>query len=128
MAQYHAHIPVKLPGLNDYVRACRANRFEGAKMKQDAEQLISFYLRGLPDITCPVTIRFHWTEGNRRRDLDNVAFAKKFVLDALVKTGKLPNDNRKFVRGFRDTFEEYKGTWCCDVIITEEEPDEGTTD
>lgn len=128
MAQYHAHIPAKLPGLNDYIRACRANRFEGAKMKQDAETMISYYIRDLPKLSGPVSIRFHWTEGNRRRDLDNVAFAKKFILDALVKTGKLPNDNRKFVRGFRDTFEEYKGKWCCDVIITEEEPDEGTTD
>lgn len=127
MAQHHAHIPVKLPGLNDYIRACRANRFEGAKMKQDAEAMISYYIMDLPELRGPVSIRFHWTEGNRRRDLDNVAFAKKFILDALVKTGKLPNDDRKHVIGFRDTFEEFKGIWCCDLIITEGDADEGET-
>ncbi len=51
-----------------------------------------------------VTIHFHWTEENKRRDLDNVAFAKKFILDALVSLGKLENDNRKNVCGFTDTF------------------------
>ena len=105
MAIYYAEIPIKLPSLNDYVLACRANRYSAASMKKDAETKISWYLYSLPKIEKPVLIHFHWKEGNRKRDIDNVAFAKKFILDALVRCGKLQNDDNRFVVGFRDTFE-----------------------
>lgn len=49
-------------------------------------------------------------EENKRRDLDNVCFAKKFILDSMVKTGKLKDDNRNFVKGFRDDFEYGKSS------------------
>lgn len=55
-------------------------------------------------ITKPVTIRFRWIEKNSRRDMDNIAFAKKFILDALVKKGVLQDDGWKWVRGFKDEF------------------------
>lgn len=97
-------IPLKLPSLNDYTRACRSNKFLGAKMKQDLEQQIGIYLIGLPKFDKPIKINFTWVEGNKRRDLDNVCFAKKFILDAMVKFGKLKDDNRKCVTEFTDTF------------------------
>ena len=98
-------IPTKLPSLNDYVRACRTNRYAGSQMKRDVENEIAFYLAGVPRFRRPVTIEFHWHEKTRRRDLDNIAFGKKFVLDALVKCGKLLNDDRKHVTAFSDSFE-----------------------
>jgi Holliday junction resolvase RusA-like endonuclease len=52
----------------------------------------------------PVRITFTWQEENKRRDLDNVAFAKKFILDAMVKGGYLKDDNRRWVTGFTDEF------------------------
>lgn len=104
-------IRMKFPSLNDYTRACRADRYEAAKMKKDIEKGIGFYIANLPRFTYPVHIHFHWIEKNAKRDLDNIAFAKKFILDALVKRGKLIDDSRKYVTGFTDTFEignEYK--------------------
>ena len=50
-------------------------------------------------------MRFTWTEPNRRRDCDNIASAKKFILDALVKMRVLENDTQKYVVGFYDIFE-----------------------
>ena len=97
-------IPMKLPSLNEYVRACRTNRYMGAKMKANYEDDICMFVKRLPHFERPVLIRFHWVEESRRRDLDNVAFAKKFILDALVKSGVLENDDHKHVRGFSDTF------------------------
>lgn len=97
-------IPVKLPGLNDYVKACRTNVYAANNMKRKYENLIGCYIIRLPKFEHPVAIDFVWTEENRRRDLDNVAFAKKFVLDALVKFGKLKDDNRKCVTAFTDSF------------------------
>lgn len=98
-------IPVKLPGLNDYTKANRRNRYAGAAMKQDAENMCIPFLMRLPRFDRPVHIHFIWTEKNARRDYDNIAFAKKFVLDALVKAGKLADDNRRHVVGFQDSFE-----------------------
>lgn len=33
----------KLPNLNDYTKACRANRYAGAEMKRKAEEILLFY-------------------------------------------------------------------------------------
>lgn len=97
-------IPVKLPSLNDYTSACRTSKFTGAKMKAKYEQMIGLYLMKMPRWTKPIKIHFLWVEGNKKRDLDNICFAKKFILDAMVKYGKLQDDNRKWVYAFTDEF------------------------
>jgi Holliday junction resolvase RusA-like endonuclease len=98
-------IPFKLPSLNDYIRVCRSNKYQGAKYKAHIEEMIGKCLTDMPKWTKPIKIHFHWVEGNKRRDLDNVAFSKKFILDAMVKFEKLNDDNRKYVYAFTDTFE-----------------------
>ena len=99
-----AEIPLKLPSLNDYTRACRKSKIVGAKMKATYEQKIGLYLIQIPRFQKPIKINFIWVEDNKRRDLDNIAFAKKFILDAMVKYGKLKDDNRKCVQAFTDKF------------------------
>ena len=98
-------IDLKLPSLNEYINVCRNNAYSAAKFKKNIENSIMNFTNKLPKIKEPVIIHFHWIEANRRRDLDNVAFAKKFILDALVKSGKLPNDNQNWVKGFTDSFD-----------------------
>lgn len=115
-------IPLKLPSLNEYIAACRGNKYKGASMKKQVESDIQWFLKKLPRFEQPITIHFHWIEGNKKRDLDNIAFAKKFILDAMVKAGKLKDDNRRCVTAFTDTFEYGKET---KVILTiEEQSDE----
>lgn len=116
-------LPFRLPGLNEYTAACRGNRFAGANMKHKAQEQILRCLGGIEPITKPVTVRIEWMEKNARRDVDNVSFAKKFILDALVTGEILPDDSRKWVRGFRETFpigEEEKIT-----VTLEEETEDG---
>ena len=104
MEKVTCEIRLKLPSLNDYIRICRANKYESAKFKRDIEFNIGWYICRLPVFENPVKIHFHWIEENKRRDLDNICFAKKFILDALVKNGKLKDDNRKCVTAFTDSF------------------------
>lgn len=104
-------IPMKLPSCNDYINECRRNRYAGAKMKADVEEQIGIYVSRLPRFESPVKIAFKWTEGNKRRDLDGICFAKKFILDALVKYGVLSDDNRKCVTSFTDSFSYGKETY-----------------
>lgn len=101
-------IPMKLPSLNEYIQACRNNKYAGAKFKTNIEDDIMWYINSLPRFERPVKINFTWIEGNKKRDIDNVAFAKKFILDALVKAGKLKDDNRNCVTAFTDSFEYTK--------------------
>ena len=98
-------IPMKLPSLNDYINSCRGNRYAGANMKKEVESDIGWYIKQLPKFSKSIKINFTWVEKNKKRDLDNVCFAKKFILDALQKSGKLENDNRRWVIGFTDSFE-----------------------
>ena len=88
------------------------------KFKKDLERDIGFYIQKLPQFEKPIKIHFHWQEGTKRRDLDNIAAGKKFILDAMVKAGKLKDDNRRFVTAFTDTF-SYGDT--TKVILTIEE-------
>lgn len=107
---FEVEIPLKLPSCNDYILECRRNKYAGAKMKREIEEQICWYIKKLPRFEHPVTINFHWIEGNKRRDLDGICFGKKFILDAMVKAGVLSDDNRKIVTAFTDTFEYAKET------------------
>lgn len=49
-------------------------------------------------------VEITWYEKNKRRDPDNVAFAKKFILDSLVESGVLARDSQKYVSAFVDHF------------------------
>ena len=101
-------IPGELPGLNEYIHAINRNRHIGNHLKQDTQEAIQWAVRAQigrgHEITHPVTIRFLWASRTAKKDIDNVSAAKKFILDALVSMGILPNDTRKWVRGFTDEF------------------------
>ena len=100
-------IPGRLPGLNEYTKANRTNPHTGAKMKREAEELIGWEIIAarLPKpIPFRVRIRFAWFEKDRRRDPDNIASAKKYILDALVRAKVLQGDGWRHIGGFEDRF------------------------
>lgn len=115
------YIPFRLSGLNEYTLKCRSNRFAGAACKSKNEKYcIQSIHEQIPDlhITAPVKLHFTWHEKTKRRDLDNVAFAKKFIQDSLVQTGVLNGDNHRYVKGFTDDF-VYDGRDGVEVVIEE---------
>lgn len=101
-------INAKLPSLNEYINACRANRYKGAKLKEYTETIIAYGITQarasgtLRTPKPPIRVVFVWHEKTRRRDADNIASAKKFILDAMQHCGIIPNDNRANVVGFTD--------------------------
>ena len=52
----------------------------------------------------PVHITYEWYSPDQRKDLDNVAFAKKSINDGLVAAGVLDGDGRRHISGFTDRF------------------------
>jgi len=121
-------IPGRLEGLNEYTKANRASKRAGAEMKLIQEfkimQCIDVQLLHTEKKFKPIQkvfITFRWVEPNMKRDLDNIAFAKKFILDALVKRGILAGDGWKVIKGFNDDFAVSKDRPRIEVYIHEKE-------
>lgn len=110
-------IPLKLPSLNDYINKCRYNKYAAAEFKKQTQEYIQFYLYSMPKFEEPIYLHFTWIEKNKKRDLDNIASAKKYILDTMVSLGKIPNDNSQYVKGFSDTF-EYESEYRVIIDIT----------
>lgn len=94
-----------LAKLNEHDGANRANRFAGAKLKETMTSLVAYQVKGKPPILEPCYITFRWRYSSKH-DFDNIRFGCKYVLDGMVKAGVLPNDNQKWVLGFRGDFFE----------------------
>lgn len=97
-------IPGRLDGLNEYTSACRSSRYAGAEMKRKNQKICFRAIRRAEKLgkvsrpeSFPVFVSVRWYEGNRRRDVDNITFAVKFILDAMVQAGVLPDDSREYV-------------------------------
>lgn len=110
------------PGQNEIVSAAKGFRGRGygySKMKKEwtAKVRDEAWKAKLPCFIGPVFLRFTWVEPSRRRDKDNVAAAKKFVLDGLVDAGVLSKDGWKQIDGFADYFGLCKKNPGCLVVI-----------
>ena len=112
-------IPMRLPGLNDYINVCRSNKFQAANYKKQIENdcliFIRSALRGRKFDS--IGLCFRWFEKNRQRDKDNIAFAKKFILDALQTAKILVNDGWSQIRYFHDEFEVDKDNPRVEITI-----------
>ena len=103
-AKNYLYIGMQLPSLNEYINKCRTNPHVGAEFKRITEENIAMWINNsvnhgnLHPVTSPCEIVIDFYEKNKRRDVDNVQSATKFILDALQTTGILPNDNQKWVK------------------------------
>lgn len=100
---------IKLEGeftdLNTYINKERSNRFMAANIKKEETERVIWQCKQLNPIEGDLSVHFHWIVPNARKDPDNIAFAKKFILDGLVSASVIPNDTQKTIKEFRDTFE-----------------------
>lgn len=112
-------IPGKLPTLNEYTNSNRTHWGAGATLKKEATKAaeIASSCLEIPDGSA-VILHYDW-HISTRHDLDNIAFAQKFVQDGIVSGGKLPNDNRKYIRGFTHKFTEVSKGRDCVVVEVE---------
>lgn len=121
--EYKLIIPGKLPGLNDYIAAERANRHKGAKMKRNNGNIVALSIRRClkgVSIDRPVFMKYTWIEPNRRRDKDNISsFGRKVIQDALVNAAILKGDGWRHIDGFSDRFKVDKENPRIEVIIKE---------
>jgi len=96
----------ELTDLNSYIRVERGNKYAAAGVKQaeTSRVYIECKVQKIPKQKKGVFIIFQWYAKDQKKDKDNVAFAKKFILDGLVLAGVLESDRWDFISGFLDVF------------------------
>ena len=100
-------IPGELTDLNEYIRQERGNKYVAAKTKLKETDYVALLARQQAK---PIKserrlyIFITWSCKDQRKDPDNVAFAKKFILDGLVVAGVLEGDGWKIIGGLVDSF------------------------
>ena len=88
----------RFPTLNEYIDCERGSTIAAAAMKKKCTEQVKeqCLLQQIQPVNGKVDLLFEW-HSSTRHDPDNVAFAKKFILDGLQAAGVLENDNRKFI-------------------------------
>jgi hypothetical protein len=121
-------LPLDLPSFNELEAArgkvaaargtgdpTRQNAYNALKRKAQADCVVALLAAGARRTTIPpgalVRVHFIWFCPDRRTDPDNIAAAKKIVMDALARTradsvgaGVIHCDGWHCVSGFRDDF------------------------
>lgn len=109
-----------MPGLNDYSGAERVHRQVAAKMKREETARVAWAAKAqLPKFTKTIRLTITYREKARNRDKDNIAFAKKFILDGLKDAGCIPNDGWAWIDGWSESFIVDKDDPGITVIINE---------
>lgn len=97
-----------LPGLNEMLASAKGaggtgRRYSSLK-KTWTEAVWATVKSNRVRPVARATIEFVWVERDRRRNPDNVASAKKFILDGLVMAKVLRNDGWGEIAGWSDKF------------------------
>lgn len=97
----------ELTDLNTYIKRLNSHYHSGNNAKQAETDKVYWECMNQKTKAVteyPVKITFEWYSKDQRKDIDNVAFAKKYILDGLVRAHVLENDSRKYVNAFEDKF------------------------
>jgi Holliday junction resolvase RusA-like endonuclease len=86
------YIPFQFTTLNDYINAERTNKFKGAKIKREQTEIARLHFIG-KKFKSPLQVKFTWFVATLGRDLDNLGFCCKYILDGAVRAKAIKGDN-----------------------------------
>lgn len=112
----------RFPSLNEYTNSNRTNRYKGSKMKRDCQEIAfkAILSDKVPKVyKYPIRLKITWYEPNMRRDVDNITFASKFIMDALVEAEIITDDSQKYVRCIYNEVEVDKANPRIEIEIIE---------
>ncbi len=115
-------IPTSLTCLNEYINAERTNKFIASKIKKNSTSICCLHTKKyaveFSKLKLPLKLKFTWHLKNKKKDLDNICFAKKFILDGLVASGCIQNDGQKYINAFEDMI-KYSDTEFIEIEVLE---------
>lgn len=100
-------IPLPLTDLNTYINKERTQTSRCESKKTNDLHLRLLCKRAMShgvSFSTPCRIKFTWIIPNKKKDPDNIAFAKKFIFDGMMEAGFIENDNLNYIEGFSDYF------------------------
>ena len=102
-------VPIELPDQNQIIKWSNVRGRYSAYSRHKktlTEQIGNIARRAIGRVTSyPVECAIRWFCPNKRKDPDNIAGGKKFILDALVAADILENDRWAHICSFEDSFE-----------------------
>lgn len=96
-----------LTDLNTYISQFNRNRYIANNTKQDDTMEVYWACKeqAIKPVKKKVRLEFIWYVKNRRKDPDNISsFARKALLDGMVKAGVLKDDGLDEIDSFSDKF------------------------
>lgn len=115
---YRVTVPGELPGMNEIIKASKYSPYAYSDMKRTNTNLCTLTVRKLPQLD-RIRLKITYICKNRRRDPDNIAVAKKFILDGLVRANVIKNDGWKEIAGWEEYFEVDKKNPRIEIEIEE---------
>jgi len=98
-------IYTRYPSLNEYTSANRSNKYKGSSMKRSCQHEAYLAIRQAklkPIGKYPIRLKITWYEPNKRRDIDNIVYAVKWIADSLVEAKIIPDDSQKYIVGIEN--------------------------
>lgn len=115
-------IPGQLPGLNEIIEAAKVRRGAWSKYgdMKDAHSayIVTLIRQAKLEKMDYISVSFEWVEPTRKRDKDNIAAGKKFILDAMKAAGVIANDGWKNIESLHDTFTVDRANPGVKVVLT----------
>ena len=105
------------PNWNDYINMERTNKYKANHLKQEEKEIVKLLTLAIEYTdNYPVELILNPHYSNLRQDLDN--FRYKGILDGLVASGVLKNDNLRHIQRIviEPVFDDEK---CIDIEIKE---------
>jgi hypothetical protein len=96
----------RMTDANQFIAAVAVNRYAGGSIKKRETEKVAWLCKEqkLVSTKNPVDLIFNWYCKNKKKDKDNIAFAKKFIIDGLQMAGVIQNDTWALINGFTDKF------------------------
>ena len=96
----------ELPDLNRIIEASKQHWAKYHQFKKQYTEFVALLAKTQlkPVMVYPVSISIDWHCKNERKDPDNIAHAKKYILDGLVEAGILKSDSFKCITEFQERF------------------------
>lgn len=114
-------VPGEFPTFNKVLNLSKGHWSHYHKKKKNLTSLVKGII-GNPSFTHErVRAHFKWYRKTNRADPDNIAFAKKYVIDGIVKSGLLAEDRWDNIIKLEDEFGIDKEQPRVEVRITEVE-------
>lgn len=112
----------ELPDLNQIIEASKQHWAKYHAFKKRYTDYVALVARTQlkPVRDYPISVEIVWHCQDKRKDPDNIAHAKKYILDGLVEAGLLEGDGWKHISELHDRFFQDKENPRIEIIIQDD--------